>query len=66
MSWQRNLYIIWISQFIAMLGMSLVVPFLPLFVRELGVTEINQTAKWSGFVFSGPFAFSFFLAPIWG
>lgn len=66
MSWRRNLLVMWICQFIAMLGMSLVVPFLPLFVRELGITNVQETAKWSGFAFSGPFLFSFFLVPFWG
>lgn len=66
MSWRRNLFLMWICQFIAMLGMSLVIPFLPLFVRELGVTDVHETAQWSGFVFSGPFLLSFFLVPFWG
>ena len=65
-NWKSNLYIIWIGQFIAMLGMSMVVPFLPLYIRELGVTYHRQIAKWSGFVFSGPFLFSFLLVPVWG
>jgi DHA1 family multidrug resistance protein-like MFS transporter len=65
-NWKSNLYIIWIGQFIAMLGMSMVVPFLPLYIRELGVTDHQQIAKWSGFVFSGPFLFSFLLVPVWG
>jgi DHA1 family multidrug resistance protein-like MFS transporter len=65
-SWKRNLIIVWICQFIAMIGMSAIVPFLPLFVRELGVTSLEETAYWSGLVFAGPFFISFFLTPIWG
>jgi DHA1 family multidrug resistance protein-like MFS transporter len=64
--WKKNLIFIWICQFLAMVGMSAVVPFLPLFIRELGVTELKNTAMWSGFVFAGPFFISFFLAPVWG
>jgi MFS transporter, DHA1 family, multidrug resistance protein len=64
--WKKNLYIMWICQFLAMVGMSAIVPFLPLFIRELGVTEFNETARLSGFVFAGPFFLSFFLAPVWG
>jgi len=64
--WKKNLIIVWICQFFAMVGMSAVVPFLPLFVRQLGVTELKETAMWSGFVFAGPFFISFFLAPVWG
>jgi MFS family permease len=65
-NWKSNLYIIWLGQFIAMLGMSMVVPFLPLYIRELGLTDNQEIAKWSGFVFSGPFLFSFLLVPLWG
>lgn len=56
----------WIAQFFAMVGMSAITPFLPLFIRELGVTSVDATARWSGFVFAGPFLLSFFLSPIWG
>jgi DHA1 family multidrug resistance protein-like MFS transporter len=49
-----------------MIGMSAIVPFLPLFVRELGVTNLDETAFWSGLVFAGPFFISFFLTPVWG
>jgi DHA1 family multidrug resistance protein-like MFS transporter len=64
--WRRNLYIIWASQFIAMMGMSLVVPFLPFFIRDLGVQSTEEVARWSGLVFAGPFFISLFTTPIWG
>jgi DHA1 family multidrug resistance protein-like MFS transporter len=49
-----------------MLGMNLVVPFLPFFIRELGVTDPDSLARWSGLVFAGPFFISFFTTPLWG
>jgi DHA1 family multidrug resistance protein-like MFS transporter len=64
--WRKNLYILWGTQFLAMMGMNLVVPFLPFFIRELGVSDPNELAWWSGLVFSGPFLLSFFATPIWG
>ncbi|HEY5614486.1 MAG TPA: MFS transporter [Bacteroidota bacterium] len=64
--WRKNLYIIWASQFIAMMGMSLVVPFLPFYIRDLGVHSTEEIARWSGLVFAGPFFISFFSTPIWG
>ncbi len=64
--WKKNLFIVWVCQFLAMIGMSAVVPFLPLFIRDLGVTELEETAFWSGLVFAGPFFISFFLSPVWG
>ncbi len=64
--WEKNLIFIWISQFLGMVGMSAVVPFLPLFVRELGVTSTSEVSTWSGLVFAGPFIASFFITPLWG
>jgi DHA1 family multidrug resistance protein-like MFS transporter len=49
-----------------MLGMNLVVPFLPFFVRDLGVSDEEAVAKWSGFIFAAPFMLSFFFTPFWG
>lgn len=64
--WRRTLYIVWGAQFIAMLGMSLVVPFLPFYIRSLGVTNEADVSFWSGFVFAGPFLPAFLLTPVWG
>ncbi len=64
--WRRNLYTLWGTQFLAMLGMNLVVPFLPFYIRSLGVTDPNELARWSGLVFAGPFVLSFIATPLWG
>ncbi|MEO8514766.1 MAG: MFS transporter [Ignavibacteria bacterium] len=65
-SWRKNLYIIWSAQLIAMIGMSMVIPFLPLYVKDLGVTEITEVKRWSGLVVSGVFITAFIATPIWG
>ncbi len=64
--WRRNLYILWGTQFIAMLGMNLVVPFLPFYIRSLGVTDPKSLAMWSGIAFSGTFFSAFLATPFWG
>lgn len=64
--WKKNLYILWTAQFIAMLGMSGCIPFLPLFIRELGVTDLAAAQKWSGFVFAAPFFLAVLATPLWG
>lgn len=63
--WKRNLRAIWTSQFIAMIGMSGVVPFLPLYVRELGVPEADAPS-WSGIIAAAPFVMAALLTPLWG
>lgn len=65
-SWRRNLYILWGTQFLAMVGMNLVVPFLPFYIRSLGVTDPDDLSRWSGIVFAGPFFLSIIATPFWG
>ena len=65
-SWRKNLYSIWIAQFIAMVGMSMVIPFLPFYVRELGITDHKEVEMWSALTFAGPFIMAFIMTPIWG
>jgi MFS transporter, DHA1 family, multidrug resistance protein len=64
--WRKNLYTIWFIQFIAIGGISLILPFLPFFIRELGVTSPEQERIWSGWAYAGPFLLSFISTPIWG
>ncbi len=64
--WRRNLYVLWGTQLVAMIGMNLVVPFMPFFIRELGVVDEAEVVRWSGLVFAGPFISSFIVTPIWG
>jgi DHA1 family multidrug resistance protein-like MFS transporter len=65
-SWRKNLYVLWGTQFLAMLGMNLVVPFLPFFIRDLGVSDPTDLSRMSGLVFSGPFFLSLIATPFWG
>ncbi len=64
--WRRNLYILWGTQFAAMLGMNLVVPFLPLYIRSLGIVDPSALAMWSGVAFAGTFFAAFIATPLWG
>ena len=64
--WKRNLYILWSGCFITMIGSSLVIPFLPLYIEQLGVKEVASIAQWSGLAYSATFMLSAFVSPIWG
>lgn len=64
--WQKNLYSLWFAQLIAAIGLSLVIPFLPFYLRELGVTGKEAVRIWSGLIFSAPFMVSAFMQPVWG
>ncbi len=65
-SWRRNLAILFMVQFLSAAGFSLVFPFLPLYVKELGSVSGGSVEFWSSMVFSAQ-AFTMMLAaPIWG
>lgn len=52
MSWQRTLWILWMANFSTATGISMILPFLPLYLGELGVTDESEVLLWSGFIFS--------------
>ena len=66
-SWKRNLACIWFGQILAMAGTSMVIPFIPLFLREkLGfVNEAERALAVS--LFSSVGLLSFCISnPLWG
>jgi len=64
--WQKNIYAIWTAQFLAMVGLTLIVPFLPFFLRTLGVMRLEDLERWSGFLFAAPFLVQTLASPVWG
>lgn len=47
-SWQRNVFALAIASFVGFTGFTLVMPFLPIYFQELGVTDVGELALWSG------------------
>jgi len=66
MQWQRNLYALWAAQFLAMVGLTLIVPFVPLYIGALGVRRLADIERWSGILFAAPFLTQALAAPLWG
>jgi MFS transporter, DHA1 family, multidrug resistance protein len=64
--WQKNLYALWAAQFVAMIGLSLIVPFMPLYIGTLGVHRLPDVERWSGVLFAAPFLAQTLVAPLWG
>lgn len=48
------------------MGMSLILPFLPLYIEQLGVHQLASVERWTGWIFSGQFIVSVIFQPIWG
>lgn len=64
--WERNAWVLTVSIFVAFSGFTIVMPFLPLYVRELGVTDPAQVALWSGLIFGVSPFLAGLMAPVWG
>ncbi len=65
-SWQRNLYVITAAELVAIVGFSVIGPFLPFYVQELGITDPDQVKLWSGWLLSAHAITMAVMAPIWG
>ena len=64
--WRKNQIAITISGALIFFGYTLVMPFLPSFVRELGVTSNAGVAFWSGLLLSASPLVAALSGPIWG
>jgi DHA1 family multidrug resistance protein-like MFS transporter len=65
-SWKRNLIVVGFSQLVAIVGFTVVLPLLPLYVGELGVQDERQVRIWAGAIFSGHAVAMSIFGPIWG
>lgn len=63
---QRSFYAVWLAQLLAMVGFGVSSPFLPLFVQELGVSDLNEIEWWSGFIMAAQGITLIFASPLWG
>ncbi len=58
-------YILSVASFCLSTGYTMLIPFLPVYLLELGADQ-NTVAVWSGFVFSITFFIAGVMAPVWG
>jgi MFS family permease len=64
--WQRNLWVCTFGSFTTIVAMTLLLPFLPIYVEQLGVTDRAEIAEWSGAAYGATFLTAAFFAPLWG
>jgi len=64
--WQRNLAVCMFGSFTTIVGMTLLLPFLPLYVEQLGVHGHAAIVQWSGIAFGATFLSAALVAPLWG
>jgi DHA1 family multidrug resistance protein-like MFS transporter len=63
---RRNQRVTVAMVFVVFLGFAFVLPFLPLYVRELGVENEEQAALWAGVLIGIAPLLAGLLAPVWG
>ena len=65
-AWRRNVAAITVASFMGYTGFTLVMPFLPLFIAQLGVTDMGEVAMWTGLSLGVTPGLTALLAPAWG
>jgi MFS family permease len=64
--WKRNLWVCVFGSFTTIIGMTILLPFLPLYVEQLGVTDHVAIVQWSGVAYGAAFLTAAIFAPLWG
>lgn len=65
-AWKRTFICAFAAQTLSIVGFSFALPFLPFFIRELGVTDPAQQAFWAGVTLAATGVTLAAFAPIWG
>ena len=63
---RTNLWVTVAVVFVVFTGFAFVLPFLPLYVRQLGVEDEEQAALWAGVLIGVAPLLAGLLAPVWG
>ncbi|WHY21273.1 MFS transporter [Paenibacillus sp. G2S3] len=66
-TWKVNLLVLWFGQFLVNAGMTMITPFLTLYLaKDLGVQGEHEIGIWAGLIFAANFLTSFIFQPLWG
>ncbi len=65
-AWKRNQHVTVATVFVVFTGFAFVLPFLPLFVHELGIADEERAALWAGVLIGVAPLAAGLLAPLWG
>ena len=64
--WKRNLWVCVFGTMTTIVAMTLLLPFLPLYVEQLGVSDHAAIVQWSGAAYGATFLTAAMFAPLWG
>ena len=63
---KRNFIIIWIANFLVAGTMTMIMPFLSLYIETFGDHSDTYVQKWSRLIFGATFITALIMSPIWG
>ena len=64
--WRKNLAVLWVCQVLSLMGFSFALPFMPLYIQEMGITNPEALRLWSGLLMAGSGVSLAIMTPIWG
>ena len=64
--WKITLSVMFVAQFLSILGFSFVLPFIPFYIRELGVTDERLVPIWAGVLAAAGSLVMTIFSPLWG
>lgn len=64
--WKSNLYVLWVTQVLSLLSFGLFAPYIPIYLRELNITDPDMVSVWTGVMSFAPSSAMVIAAPIWG
>ncbi|VBB08970.1 tetracycline resistance protein teta/multidrug resistance protein mdtg [Lucifera butyrica] len=64
--WKRNLFVCWFGVFVTSLGLSQIVPILPLYIAHLGIHDTAKIEQWAGITFGVTTLVMAAVSPLWG
>src|SRR5699024_11759063 len=62
----RNVSIMWFANFFVAASMTMIMPFISLYIQTFGAASDAYVQKWSGLIFGITFVTAFIFSPIWG
>jgi DHA1 family multidrug resistance protein-like MFS transporter len=64
--WRSTLFVMFIAQLISIVGFAFVYPFIPFYIREIGVTDETLVPIWAGILGAASSLTMTIFSPIWG
>lgn len=64
--WKTNLYTLWFSQVLSIMSFNFGIPFIPFYLKDLGIADANSVKIYSAILSSAPAITMAVMSPIWG